>query len=155
MVNNLPAMQETWFQPLGQKALLENGMETHSSILAWRIPWAEEPGGLQSMGLQRSRHSWVTKAFKGQHFWKQANIKTSRLYRELIYEMETDTDLWLPRRKVEEERASNGAWLIHPHIATVKMDEQQGPIVSPSNNLNGKIIWKHIININKTNRKWE
>ena len=57
MVNNLPAVQETWFQSLGQKALLENGMETHSSILAWRIPWAEEPGGLQSMGLQRSRHS--------------------------------------------------------------------------------------------------
>lgn len=54
--------------------------------------------------------------------------------------METDTDLWLPRRKVEEERDSNGAWFIHPHIATVKMDEQQGPIVSPSNNLNGKII---------------
>ena len=44
---------------LGQKDLLEKGMATHSSILAWRIPWAEEPGGLQSMGLQRVGHDWV------------------------------------------------------------------------------------------------
>ena len=51
MVMNLPAMQETWVQSLGQEDLLEEGMATHSSILAWRIPWTEEPGGLQSMGL--------------------------------------------------------------------------------------------------------
>ena len=53
---NPPAMQETWVRPLGQEDLLEEGMATHSSILAWRIPWTEEPGGLQSMGLQRVRH---------------------------------------------------------------------------------------------------
>ena len=46
-------MQETWVQSLGQEDPLEKGMETHTSILAWRIPWTEEPGGLQSMGLQR------------------------------------------------------------------------------------------------------
>ena len=95
-------MQETCFQSLGQKDPLEKGMETHSSILAWRIPWAEEPGGLQSMGLQRSRHDWVTNAFKGQHFWKQADIKT-RLYHELIYEMETDTDLEIKLMVAKEE----------------------------------------------------
>ena len=50
MVNHLPAMQETWVQSLGQEELLEKDMATHSSILAWRIPWTEEPGGLQSMG---------------------------------------------------------------------------------------------------------
>ena len=52
-VKNLPAMQETLVQSLGQEDPLEKGMATHSSILAWRIPWTEEPGGLQSMGLQR------------------------------------------------------------------------------------------------------
>ena len=56
MVKNLPAMQETRVPPLGREDLLEQEMATHSSILAWRIPWAEEPGGLQSMGLQRIGH---------------------------------------------------------------------------------------------------
>ena len=46
LVKNLPAMQETWVPNLGQEDLLEEGMATHSSILAWRIPWTEEPGGL-------------------------------------------------------------------------------------------------------------
>ena len=54
MVKNLPAMQETWVQSLGGEDLLEKGMATHSSILAWRIPWTEEPGGLQSMGCKES-----------------------------------------------------------------------------------------------------
>ena len=56
MVKNLPAKQETWVASLGQEDPLENGMATHSSIVAWRIPWMEEPGELQSMGLQRVRH---------------------------------------------------------------------------------------------------
>ena len=54
-------MQETWVQPLGGEGPLENEMATHSSILAWRIPWTEEPGGLQSMGLQRVGHDLATK----------------------------------------------------------------------------------------------
>ena len=52
-VKNLPAMQETQVQALGWADLLEKGMATHSSILAWEISWTGEPGGLQSMGLQR------------------------------------------------------------------------------------------------------
>ena len=56
MVKNLPAMQETQVQSLGWEDALEKGMATHSSILAWRIPWTEEPGKLQSMGLQRAGH---------------------------------------------------------------------------------------------------
>ena len=52
-VKNLPVMQEMQVQSLGQEEPLEEGMETHSSILAWRIPWSEEPGRLQSVGLQR------------------------------------------------------------------------------------------------------
>ena len=51
-VKNLPAMQETSVRSLGWEDSLEKGMATHSSIPAWRIPWTEEPGGLQSMGLQ-------------------------------------------------------------------------------------------------------
>ena len=53
MVKNLPAMQETWVRSLGWKDPLKKGMATHSSILAWKIPWMEEPGRLQSMGSQR------------------------------------------------------------------------------------------------------
>ena len=56
-------MQETWVQSLGQKDALEKGMATHSRILAWEIPWTEEPGGLQSMGSQRIRHDWATHTF--------------------------------------------------------------------------------------------
>ena len=57
MVRNLPAMQETLVRSLGQEDPLEKGMATHSSILAWRIPWTEEPGMLQSLGSQRVRHN--------------------------------------------------------------------------------------------------
>ena len=55
-VKILPLMQKTWVQSLGQEVLLEKEMATHSSILAWRIPCTEEPGGLQSMGSQRVRN---------------------------------------------------------------------------------------------------
>ena len=53
VVKNLPAMQDTWVQSVGWEDPLEKGMTTHSSILAWRIPWTEEPGGLQCIELQR------------------------------------------------------------------------------------------------------
>ena len=52
MLKNLPEMRETWVQSPGQDDPLEKGMATHSSILAWKIPWTEEPGGLQSMGSE-------------------------------------------------------------------------------------------------------
>ena len=56
MVKLLPTMRETWVQSLGQEDLLEKEMATHSSILAWKILWTEEPGRLQSIGLQRVKH---------------------------------------------------------------------------------------------------
>ena len=56
MVKNLPVIRETWVQSLGWKDPLEEGMATHSSILARRIPWTEEPGGIQSMGSERVGH---------------------------------------------------------------------------------------------------
>ena len=54
LVKNLPAVQETWVRSLGREDPLEKEMATHSSILAWRMPWTEEPGRLQSMGPQES-----------------------------------------------------------------------------------------------------
>ena len=56
MMKNPPVMQDTWVESLGQEDCLEKGKATHSNILAWRIPWTEEPGGPQSMGSQRVRH---------------------------------------------------------------------------------------------------
>ena len=63
MVKNLPAVQETWFRSLGQEDSLEKGMATHCSILAWRIPWTEEPCVLQSMGLQGIRCDRATNIY--------------------------------------------------------------------------------------------
>ena len=59
-MQKMQGMQETWVQSLGREDPPEEEMATHCSILAWEIPWAEEPGGLQSMGLQRVRHHVTT-----------------------------------------------------------------------------------------------
>ena len=56
IIKNPPAMQETWARSLGGENPLEEDMATHFSILAWKIPWTKEPGGLQSIGSQRVRH---------------------------------------------------------------------------------------------------
>ena len=61
MVKNLPAMQETQVPSLGWEDLLEKGMAIQSNVLAWEIPWTEEPGGLQAMELQRVGHNLATK----------------------------------------------------------------------------------------------
>ena len=61
MGKNPPTIRETWFLSLGWEDPLKEGMATHSSFLAWRIPWTEEPGELQSMGSQRVGHDWAIK----------------------------------------------------------------------------------------------
>ena len=63
MVKNLPAKWETWVRSLGWEDHVKKGMTTYSSILAWRFPWTEEPGGVQSMGSQRVGHNWATNTF--------------------------------------------------------------------------------------------
>ena len=68
MVKNLPVMQETQVWSLGWEDPLEKGMATHSSTLAWRIPCTEEPSGLQSMGLLRVGHTWVTNTLSTLYF---------------------------------------------------------------------------------------
>ena len=62
-VKNLPAVQETWVRSPGREDPLEKEMATHSSILAWKISWTKEPGGLQSMGSQRVGHDWATNTY--------------------------------------------------------------------------------------------
>ena len=63
MVKSLPAIQETWVQSLGWEDALEEEMATHSSSLAWKTLWTEEPGGLQSMGSRTVRQDWMTNTF--------------------------------------------------------------------------------------------
>ena len=81
MVKNLPAMQETWVPFLGQEHPLEKGMGTHSSTLAWSIPWTEKPVGLQSMGLQRVRHNWATNTHTDyMHLYSNAVVKYNYIH---------------------------------------------------------------------------
>ena len=77
MVRNLPAMQQTWVWSLGWEDPLEKGMAPDSSILAWRIPWTEEPGRLQSMGSQRVRYDWMTNSHTLPHLQKVFLISLS------------------------------------------------------------------------------
>ena len=72
MVENFPAMQETQVQSLGQEDPLEEEMATHSRVLAWRFPWTEEPGRLQSMGSQRIGYNWTTRQ-RQQQLWALAH----------------------------------------------------------------------------------
>ena len=74
MLKNLPAMQELQVQSLGWEDPQEKGMATHSSILTWRTPWTEEPGGLQSIGLQRVEHDWVSNT--SLHAWAILFLQT-------------------------------------------------------------------------------
>ena len=87
VVKNLPAMQEMWVRSLGQEDPLEEGTATHSSILAWRILWTEEPGGLPSMGSQESYMTEAT-AFTRMEF--------IHLYLELMGRAETGTNSQVP-----------------------------------------------------------
>ena len=66
MIKHPPTMRETQFRSMGWEDPLEKEMATHSSILAWRIPWTEEPGGLQSTGSQRFGHDWATSLSRGE-----------------------------------------------------------------------------------------
>ena len=75
---NLPAEQEIWFQSLAWEDPLEKRMATHSSILAWRVPWMEEPGGLPSIGSWRVVHSWVTITLYG--IQNTTKLRTKGLY---------------------------------------------------------------------------
>ena len=97
MVKNLPAMQGTQVQSLSQEDPLEKRKATHSSILAWRSQWTEEPGELQSMGSQRLGHGWVTSTFT---FTFRYADNTS-----LVAKSEEEVKSLLMRVKEESEKA--------------------------------------------------
>ena len=88
-VKNPPAMQETQVQSLDQEDSLEKGMVTHSSILAWRIPWREEPGGLQSMGSQRVKHNRAINTFTFFH----THAEEKPVFQMRAHLLKTCTDL--------------------------------------------------------------
>ena len=73
MAKSLPSVRETWVQSLGQEDLLEKGMATLSSSLAWKIPWTEEPGEIESMGSQRVRHHWTTNTHTSEALYAPGN----------------------------------------------------------------------------------
>ena len=90
-VKCLPTMRETWVRSLGQKDPLEKEMATHSSTLAWKIPWTEEPGRLQSMGVARAGHNVMTKPPLTK--WEQAKAIYSEL--DTVRKSVTITCVWL------------------------------------------------------------
>ena len=123
-VKRLPAVQETWVRSLGQRDPLEKEMATHSSTLVWKIPWAEEPGRLQSMGSQRVGHDWATSErvwSKGtllycsweyklvQPLWRTVWRFPKKLKIELPYDPEPHA--WAPIwRKLEFKRIHKSQW---------------------------------------------
>ena len=91
LVNNLPAMGETWVWSLVWEDAMEKGTATHSSILAWRVPWTEEPGELQFMGSQRVGYGWATFTF----FVHQGHFRINGLWSSWKI-------LWMPSLVLEE-----------------------------------------------------
>ena len=111
LVKNLPAMQETWVQFLGQEDPLDKGMATHSSILAWEIPWTEKPGGLQSIGLQRVGHDLVTKP-------RVAEMNKRRIHSTLRYQVCVTEKSGSKPSRTQEQRgmytgpSANDMWML-------------------------------------------
>ena len=102
-------MQEMWIRSLGREDPLEKAMAPHSSILAWKIPWTEEPGRLQFMGLQRVGHAWATK-----QQLIQVNMASVVAYRRSI-----NLDKEQPQKKGEDFLSQFSAffcWYLHPFI---------------------------------------
>ena len=111
---SLHAMQETWVWPLGWEDRLEKEMATHSSILAWWIPWTEEPGGLQSTGLQRVRHGWATLLTSND---KQQTSVPEKDVRKLRFEHKGKAESWQWNSNLEEKPlATYPPRLIHDNL---------------------------------------
>ena len=110
MVKNLPTMQEPWVRSLGWDDPLEEGMATHSNILAWRIPLTEEPGRLQSMVSQRVRHDWVTKHI----YMLYMHIHVSQMY--ITCQEMTYTNTRITQGESGKDRQEIRTWIIYDWI---------------------------------------
>ena len=120
MVRCLPTMQETWVRSLGWDDLLEKEMTTPSSILAWEIPWTEEPGGLPSTGSQRVGHDWATKharrhCSKNFTLWTHLTLKEPNEHGTIIpvldYVTDNDKEVSLPASTRLIIHSFNKHWL--------------------------------------------
>ena len=116
-VKNLPAVwetQETWAWSLGQEDPLEKEVATHSSILAWRIPWTEEPGGLQSMESHRVRHDWATHTHTHTH---SLSLSLSPPISPRLPFLSTSHDhSWEKPAGLQFLGSQNQTWLTHTHL---------------------------------------
>ena len=117
-VKRLHAVQETWVRSLGWEDPLEKEMATHSSTLAWKIPWTEEPGRLQSMGSQRVGHDWATSVFS-----KGTNTDTlsSNLLRENFFRLKNITILQLKIRQLQIQRIKDSNFIQLRKLYTAQM----------------------------------
>ena len=121
LVKNLPTLQEIWVLSLGRDDPLEKGMATHSSILAWRIPWTEEPGRLKSMGSQRVGHDWA--CILCMHFIKLTNIL---FVLDLVYNyINAYTHCYLKQLYLHLVPSKTGFHWDHQKIATWRLQSCQ------------------------------
>ena len=113
MVKNPPATQETRVRALGWEHPLEKGMATHYSILAWRIPWTEKTGGLQSMGSQKVRHDWVTNTSLSWEYLRKCMLGTEKAWTmtQGMQSAQCKEKIWPPN---QEERSQNSRGLVGP-----------------------------------------
>ena len=110
IIKHLPTMQETRVQPLGREDLLEKEIATHSSILAWKIPWTEEPGRLQSMGSQRVIHNWVTSLIFNDRGTVYNVLRMNSFYSKSIYDK---IQKFLKKRKILKYLEKHASKKIH------------------------------------------
>ena len=119
-VKNPPAMQETHAWLLSWEDPLEKGKATHSSVLAWRIPWTEEPGGLQSMGLQRVGHDWATSNLHQPSVLPLGHLPGERGHHECMWDPRLHSLVWTDgdRRQEEASRPWRGDLLSTELVCT-------------------------------------
>ena len=110
LVQNRPSIQETQVRSLGQEHPLEKGMATHTSNLAWRISWTEDPGGFQSMGSQRVGHDWVTNTHNIVSIFLPVNSKSSEQFHLEMIDM-ANLVWWPPRHDDIRFFQDRDAWM--------------------------------------------
>ena len=145
MVKNPPSMQDTWVRSLSWEDPLQEGMATHSSILAWRISWTEEPGGLQSKGSQRvgHRHKWVTKHTYQHHLSSWLRVLICSIFH---FPLNLWSQLWYLILRIQSSfcGGSSSEFLRHQPCQKMSPPEDVGP--SPRGT-SSKILGSHNHNL--------
>ena len=146
MVKNLPALQETWVWSLGQEDLLEKEMATHSSILAWRIPWTEEACRRHSVELQKVRHDWLTKhSTAQQNLGPDPNFLDSKFSKLTITSYSTQVSHGHQEQKQPTQKLGGGflfCFVLFKHWFLTKVDLFWNCVLSLDKTLNSVILCK-------------